>query len=134
VRVPGGVVLWGKVKSYKAPPGTHVVLDAPAATVSATAKRDGDQCEVELAPGGSLPARPLVIAVDAQCNVTADPEATAGSAPVSVPKPAAAPHSPRAGCCGAQTTPASPIATSGVVLALILRRRSTSRARARSSR
>jgi uncharacterized protein (TIGR03382 family) len=127
-------VVWGnKIASYKAPPGTHVVLDAPDASVAATAKRDGDSCDVTLAAGGSLPARPLVITVDAQCNVAADPEAVGSTAP-SAPKHATAPRSPRAGCCGAQTTPGSPIAMTVVVLAMLLRRRSTSRARARSSR
>jgi MYXO-CTERM domain-containing protein len=69
-----------------------------------------------------MPARPLVFVVDATCGIAADPDALPGNAPAS-PKAASSPRSPRAGCCGAQTTPASPVAMTLVVLGLLLRRR-----------
>jgi uncharacterized protein (TIGR03382 family) len=128
--VRDAVVIWRKpgspaVTAYKAPAGTHVVLDSAEQNgmATATGKPDGDGCAIAITAGGSMSARPLVLAVDAKCNVTSDPEAAGGSTPFSTPKHASTPHSPRAGCCGAQTTPGSPIAMSAVVLAIVLRRR-----------
>ncbi|MGE5183460.1 MAG: hypothetical protein ACM31C_15420 [Acidobacteriota bacterium] len=125
--------------AYRAPPGRHVVLDAPdkAGMATVTAKRDGDACVVEVTPGGSLPARPLIVELDAQCDVTLDPEAPAASAAGTRPAGAAGHrvHSRPAGCCGAQTTPGSPIAMAFVVGALAWRRRrAPSRASRRASR
>jgi hypothetical protein len=134
VRVGGvrdAVVVWRTSKgelAYKAPAATamtHVVMDAPdqGGMVSIAAHRDGDACAVQVTPGGSLPARPLVVTLDAQCNVTSDPEAGAGSAIALRPVTKAEVRSPRAGCCGAQTTPGSPIAMTVVVGVIVLRRR-----------
>jgi uncharacterized protein (TIGR03382 family) len=130
VRVSGvrdATVVWRKpgteaVTSYKAPAGVHVVLDTPGATATVTAKPDGDACAIDIKAGGAMPARPLVFVVDNKCGVAADPDALPGSAHAS-PKAASAPRSPRAGCCGAQTTPGSPIAMAVVVVGLLLRRR-----------
>jgi hypothetical protein len=130
VHVRDATVVWhtgGKDRlAYRAPPGTHVILDAPEQNGNATvtAKREGDACAVEVAPGGSLPARPLIVALDAQCNATLDPEAPAASAAGTRPGRSAQVRSPRAGCCGAQAAPGSPLAMALVVLAFVLRRRS----------
>ena len=125
------VVVWRTGKgelTYKAPAAaamTHVVMDAPdqggMATISA--HRDGDACAVTVTPGGSVPSRPLVATLDAQCNATTDPEAGAGTTVALRPVTKAEVRSPRAGCCGAQTTPGSPIAMTFVVGAIVLRRR-----------
>ncbi|MDB4955676.1 MAG: hypothetical protein JWO36_3245 [Myxococcales bacterium] len=108
--------------AYHAPPGTHVILDAPekAGTSSVTAKHAGDQCAVEVTAGGAIPARPLVVTLDSECNVTADPEA-ATTTPSAGTKPSSARvRSPRAGCCGAQTAPTSPIAMA-ILVGFLLR-------------
>jgi uncharacterized protein (TIGR03382 family) len=124
------VVVWPtkdgeKPLSYAVPAGAnvvHAILDLQMPTASVTARRDGDRCAVDVAPGGDLDTRPLVVALDAACKVTPDPE---------LPRTGAGPHrapaidrarSPRSGCCGAQTTPDSPIAMT-VVVALVARRR-----------
>jgi hypothetical protein len=131
VHVRDATVVWRSGKgslAYRAPPGTHVILDAPeqGGNATLTAKKEGDACAVEITAGGSLPARPLIVALDAQCHATLDPEAPAASAAGTArPPPSRAVHSPRAGCCGAQTAPTSPIALAFVVLALVLRRRDT---------
>lgn len=130
--VRDAVVIWrqgdGKL-AYRAPAGTHVILDAPEQNgmATVTAKPDGDGCAVEVTAGGSVPAKPIVVTLDHQCEVAADPEAPAASA-TTTHAPGTSSHAPRAqrsGCCGAQTTPGSPIAMAVVVLALMLRRRST---------
>ena len=81
------VVVWptqpGKPLAYRAPRGkvvTHVVLDAPASGGKATlsAKPDGDACAVTVAPGGPLPATPVIVTLDATCTVAADPEEPSG--------------------------------------------------------
>jgi len=93
-----------------------------------TAKPEGAGCAVSIASGGDL-TPPLVIALDAQCKITPDPEAATG-VPVehTLTKPTTShPRASRAGCCGAQTGPASPIATGALVLGLFMwprRRRS----------
>ncbi len=118
--------------SYRARPGTHVILDPPSlgGLATITAHRDGDACAVEVTPGGATPAEPLIAILDETCAITIDPAtAAAGSAigtkPSRAPRGSAPePRSSRAGCCGAQTTPASPIAMTLVVLAVVLRRRS----------
>ena len=114
---------------YKARPGTHVILDAPA-TSSITAKKDGDSCAVSVTSGGSIAARPAVVTVDASCLVAVDPEA-ASATPAAGTRPAppasTSNRSKRSGCCGAQSTPGSPIAMTLVVLAIVLRRRARRR-------
>lgn len=116
--------------AYRAAPGTHVVLDAPAlgglATITAT--RDGTACAVTVTPGGATPAQPLIATLDSRCAITSDPPtASAGSAigtrAPHAPRTAPEPRSSRAGCCGAQTTPGSPITMALVVLGIVLRRR-----------
>jgi hypothetical protein len=105
---------------------THVIIDGPEqdGLATVTAKRDADACVVTVAAGGVTPARPLIVTLDDHCTLTDDPQTDA--------VPTARQHrgsshggarSPRAGCCGAQTAPASPLALAFVVLALALRRR-----------
>lgn len=137
VRVQGtrdAVVVWpnkpNSKLAYRAPRGklvTHVVLDAPATggKASVSAIPDGDECVVTVAPGDALPATPVIVTLDNGCTVTADPEEPNGVSAEG--KPALVPSKPsvrRGGCCGAQSTPGSPIAMSLVVLALLWRRRS----------
>ena len=121
-------VVWptkpGAAFSYTAPKGTHVILDGPAST-AITAKPAGDKCAVDVAAAGSLTARPAVVTLDASCAVTPDPAAAsaataAGTRPA---PPSAGARSPRSGCCGAQSTPGSPIAMTLIVLAIVLRQR-----------
>lgn len=128
----GGVrdaaIVWptkpGAAFNYKAKPGTHVILDAPAKS-AVSAKKDGDACAVDVASGGSNDARPAVLMLDASCAVTVDPEASSaarsGGAPPAPPAPAT--RSPRSGCCGAQAAPGSPIAMALVVFIVLARRR-----------
>jgi uncharacterized protein (TIGR03382 family) len=101
-----------------------VILDGPAST-TITAKPAGDKCAVNVAAAGSLTSRPAVVTLDASCAVTPDPSAaTAATAAGTRPTaPTAGARSPRSGCCGAQSTPGSPIAMTLVVLAIVLRRR-----------
>jgi uncharacterized protein (TIGR03382 family) len=136
VRITGtrdAVVVWptspGSGLSYQAPRGkavTHVVLDAPEAggTASVTAKLDGAGCAVTVAPGGTRSARPVIVTLDEACAVAPDPEEPSGVSAEG--KPAPVPGKSRVrrgGCCGAQSTPGSPLAMSVVVLALLWRRR-----------
>ncbi|HTR53856.1 MAG TPA: MYXO-CTERM sorting domain-containing protein [Kofleriaceae bacterium] len=129
VQLAHATVVWrplgarGDRFGYRAPPGVHVVLDAPAATADVTAHRDGDACAVDVGPGTDVPARPIVVAVDADCRVTVDPEAAQTAAALLPGTPVSSAHSARAGCCGAQTTPGSSPAMAFVVLAIVLRRR-----------
>lgn len=140
VRVTGvrdAVVVWrtrgNGTLAYSAPTGTHVVLDPPDSMVDVTAKPDGTGCAVRVTGGGKVQALPLVFALDSTCNVTLDAEAPAASA-AGTRVPRTASRTPRAGCCGAEATPGSALAMALVVLALVLRRRSTSREPARSAR
>jgi hypothetical protein len=139
VRVSGlrdATIVWSTSSdtlSYTATPGTHVILDAPDATANVTAKRSGNGCAMSVAGRGTLPARPLVINVDASCAVTLDGEAPAASA-IGTRVPRAKARSPRTGCCGAEAAPGTSIAMTLVVLAFVCRRRTTSRARARFAR
>lgn len=112
--------------AYAASPGTHVILDPPGTTATASAKRTAAGCAVNVRGGGPLPARPLVIRVDDACSVALDAEAPAASA-VGTRPPRVKTRSPRSGCCGAQTTPGSAFATSAAVLALVLRTRRRTR-------
>ncbi len=123
--------------TYRATPGTLVVLDAPAlgGLATITAHREGDACAVKVTPGGPTPARPLVATLSPSCAITIDPAtASAGSAIGTKPSraPRAEPRSSRAGCCGAQATPGSTTAMTIVVLAVALRRRSRPRSAPRS--
>jgi hypothetical protein len=137
--VRDAVVVWrtsgSGTLSYQAPPGTHVILDAPDAQASITAKRSGDNCAVSVTGGGSIPARPAIIGIDASCNVTLDPEAPAASAVGTKPRKAAGVRSQRPGCCDTGSGPASPLALSLLVTGVLRRprRAATSRARARSA-
>jgi uncharacterized protein (TIGR03382 family) len=127
------VVVWpttpGARLAYRAPRAravTHVVLDAPAADGNATltAKPDGDACAVTVAAGGALAATPVIATLDDACAVTADPQEPSGMSAERKPAPVPArSRARRSGCCGAQSTPGSPIAMTVVVLALLLRRR-----------
>jgi len=114
--------------AYAAPKAaamTHVVLDAPeqSGKATVTAKVDGERCAVAVSAGGDVPARPLIVTLDASCNIVADAEAPAASAIASRPSHAADARSPRAGCCGAEAAPGSSFAMAGVVLGFALRRR-----------
>jgi len=136
VRIAGtrdAVVVWplkpGSPLTYRAPRAkavTHVVLDAPATDgkASITAKPDGDACVVTVSAGGALRAQPVIATLDDACAAIADPEEPNGvsaegkAGPLRRPTPAR-----RSGCCGAQSTPGSPLAMSAVVLLLLWRRR-----------
>jgi len=130
------VVVWpnrpGSTFTYRAPkpapgaPITHVVLDAPATAGKAavTARPDGDACAVTVAPGGAIPAAPVIVTLDETCAVTADPEAPSGVSAEAKPAPIRVkPSARRGGCCAAQSTPGSPLAMSAAVAVLLLRRR-----------
>ncbi len=125
------VVVWptGDTLSYVAPPGTHVILDAPqlAGMATVTAKRAGDACSVTVTPGGSTAARPAIVTLDAACGVVVDPSsasvASAAGTKPSARRPSTNARTQRNGCCGAQSTPGSPIAMSMVVIGIVRRRR-----------
>jgi len=136
VRIQGtrdAVVVWpdqpGGVLAYQAPKGkaiTHVVLDAPAAggKASLSATPAGDGCIVTVGAGGTFSATPVIVTLDEACAVTADPEEPNGVSAEG--KPAPVPGKSRVrrgGCCGAQSTPGSPLAMSLVVLVVLWRRR-----------
>jgi hypothetical protein len=137
VRVQGtrdAVVVWpttaGGDLVYRAPKGkavTHVVLDAPErdGKASVIAKAAGDDCAVTIAAGGTQPARPVIVTLDAACAVAADPEepGSVSAAGKPAPIPRNKPGVRRGGCCGAQTTPGSPVVMSLAVIGLLLRRR-----------
>ncbi|MGE0551767.1 MAG: hypothetical protein AB7O24_32470 [Kofleriaceae bacterium] len=141
VRVTGArdaVVVWpnqpGGALSYRALPGTHVVIDGPErdGTATITAKRDGANCAVDVAAGGTTPARPAIFILDANCALAAEvPAASATSSGGTKPPPVPTTNSKsaRSGCCGAQSTPGSPLAMSLVVMAIVMRRRRVARAR-----
>jgi hypothetical protein len=130
VRITGvreAVVVWplepASAFTYRAPKGTHVVLDAPD-KVAITATTDGDDCSVSVKSGGDVGA-PAIITVDEACKVAIDPEAAnaasaLGTKPPPIRKQATA---RRSGCCGAQTTPGSTFAIAIVVGWLLVRRR-----------
>ncbi|MGE0869621.1 MAG: hypothetical protein AB7P03_13735 [Kofleriaceae bacterium] len=137
VRVTGArdaVVVWPKQPSdklsYRALPGTHVILDAPERDGSATIKatRDGQSCAVEVTAGGTTPARPAIFVLDASCALAAETPAANAATATAIgtkppPMPATNAKSARSGCCGAQSTPGSPLAMSLVVIAIVLRRK-----------
>lgn len=124
------VVVWptGDTLSYTAPPGTHVILDAPqlAGMATITAKRDGNACSVSVTPGGTTPARPVIVTLDAACAVVVDPaSANVASAAGTKPpgRPSASVRTKSGGCCGAQSSPSSPVAMSVIVIGIVVRRR-----------
>ena len=124
------IVVWptGDKLSYTAPPGTHVVLDAPevAGMATVTAVRSGSACTVTVTPGGSTPARPAIVTLDAACAVVVDPSSASVTSAVGTRPPpirSSSGRTQRSGCCGAQTTPGSPIAMSLIVIGIVLRRR-----------
>jgi hypothetical protein len=142
VRISGvrdAVVIWRSNNSgtleYSAAPGTHVILDPPDVNADVTAKQNGKSCAVRVGGGGKLPARPLVINVDASCNVALDTEAPAASA-VGTRAPrnkSGGARSPRSGCCGAEATPGSAFAMTFVVTVILLSRPRRGRRRASRS-
>lgn len=120
---PGGKLAY---RAPRAPSVTHVLLDAPAlgGKASIAAKPDGDGCAVLVTGGGTFSATPAIVTLDDACAVTADPDEPSGVSAERKPAPVPArSRARRSGCCGAQTTPGSPIAMTVVVLALLLRRR-----------
>lgn len=138
------IVTWptkaGGAVTYRAPKGSaavaHVILDGAETDGKATvaAKLDGDDCTVSVSGGGDLLARPAILALDGSCAVTPDLVGENAVASVITKKPSAraggratASAKRPSGCCGANTTPASPLATGLVVGALLLRRRRRSR-------
>lgn len=139
VRLAGtrdAVVVWpnqpGGALAYRAPKGTagkavtHVVLDAPATGGTATlaARPDGDACAVTVTPGGPLSATPVIATLDAACAVMPDPAEPSGTSAERKAGPLRSRSTARrGGCCGAQSTPGSPIAMSAIVFAVLLRRR-----------
>ena len=134
VRLSGpreAVVIWplraARTLTYKAPRGTHVVLDAPEVDgkASIAATKSGDACEVSITAGGTVPARPAIFVLDDACAVTIDEAsgAAASAANTRPPPVRAQPTSKRSGCCGASATPGSPIAMALIVGGLVLRRR-----------
>ncbi len=126
--VRDAVVVWpttpGTAFRYTAPTGTHVILDGPA-SAAISAKPSGTGCTVEVTAGGAMSGRPAVFSLGAACALTIDPEAASAASAIGTrPAPSASTaRSPRSGCCGAQSTPGSPIAMTLVVLAIVLRRR-----------
>jgi hypothetical protein len=115
--------------AYSAPPGTHVVLDAPGSTVDVTAQRNGTSCSVRVTNGRALLARPLVLTLDAACAVVLDAEMPAAPAN-QANAPRATVRPPRAGCCSAEPAPVSTLALALVVLAILCGRATSSRRRA----
>ena len=125
--------------TYRAPPGQHVVLDAPGMATGhaqVTATKDGATCAVTVAEAAAgMDARPLVLAVSDACVVTEDGPETApvapsidGDAPASSSAPRAwsppprptdlfpppeppgpAPVPPRAAGCGCETSGPAPL-------------------------
>jgi hypothetical protein len=113
---------------YRAPRGKllHVVLDAPRTRGKSTlaARADGADCVVRVTPGGDIPAHPVMVRLDEACAVSIDPEA-ARALPIgykSSPSPPTS-GSKRSGCCGAQTSPETPLAAALLTGALLLRPR-----------
>ncbi len=129
VRMSGvrdAVVIWRTdgegALAYSAPPGTHVILDAPAPMVDISASRDGRNCAVRVTAGRTLPARPLIVTIDATCAVALDAE-TAPASASRAQVPHASLRSPRAGCCDASAAHGSTFTIGALVLASLLRRR-----------
>ncbi len=117
--------------AYRAPTGTvNVVLDGPDAggTVTVSAARAGTECALTLSAGGTVPARPAIFTLDAECRVTADPPtlSAASAARTQAPLPTRA-GGRRGGCCDTGGSPAGSLALVGVVAlgALGRRRRAT---------
>jgi hypothetical protein len=85
-------------------PSRHVVYDAPAdaaghATVTATAA--GGRCQIHIAPGGTMAARPLLFSVGLAlegCTVTDDPDVRPGTVAPGSGIPANPARAPAAGC------------------------------------
>jgi hypothetical protein len=133
------VVVWpehpGAALTYRAPRRravSHVVLDAPASGGKArvTARPDGDACQVTVAPGGSVPAAPVIVTLDARCAITAVPAVPAAEPDRAGPgaRPGARPpvypgaHVAHGGCCGTGSGPAAPMAMALAVLVPLRRR------------
>src|SRR5262249_29474578 len=71
--------------SYTAPPGLHLVLDAPQdakGRSAVTGTRSGAGCRIAVRPGAGYDARPLMIRVGADCAVAEEPkQPTSGPSP-----------------------------------------------------
>ena len=131
--VRDAVVVWprkpGAPLEYRAPRGKllHVILDAPVTAGKSTvaARADGADCVVRVSAGGDLPGHPAIVQLDDACAVALDPEAERAAAGGTQPPPRPVPGSPskRSGCCGAQASPETPLASAMLVGALLRRRR-----------
>jgi hypothetical protein len=130
--VRDAVVVWptkpGGPLEYRAPRGRllHVVLDAPneKGQSTLTARADGGDCVVRVTAGGDVPARPAVVQLDEACAVTVDPAAAqAATGAIKPPPRQRLPGQTKRGCCGAQTSPETPLAATALVGALLLGRR-----------
>lgn len=120
------------VTTYKAGPGTQVVLRDG----TATAAKSGDACDVTIGPGGSGSAAPLVFTLDTTCAIKADdrigpatPNLDGTSSLVQLTVPPSH-KTGRRGSCSIVNDPASPLLVGFV--AFVLRRKRQSR-RARSA-
>ena len=115
---------------YRAPRGAavaHVILDAPelAGMATITATVEGDACAVTVAPGGTTPARPVVVTLDSRCAVTADPmtQTASSAAGTAASRVGGGPGTQRrGGCCGAAGGGRSGSPVAALVLVVILRR------------
>jgi hypothetical protein len=105
--------------TYTAPPGMHVVLDAPEkdGKATVTAKPAGKDCEVAITAGGEVRSLPVIVTLDAACKITPDLEVEAGSTAPALTKPSSSHvRSPRGGCCGTQGGPSSPAMAGAIAL------------------
>lgn len=127
------VVVWphkpGAALAYQVPRGkaTHVILDAAQidGKATVTARPEGNGCAISVAAGGEMPGRPAIVEIDEACKISVDPEAVHAASAIGTrpPRVAGQSRTKRTGCCGAQTSPGSPVAMSAFVGALLLRRR-----------
>lgn len=138
------VVLWptddeARTLSYTAPriaKLTHVVLGAPETDdrATVTAKPVGETCAVTVVAGGMIPAKPLVVSLDASCAVTVDRAAI--SAPSALADASASgAHGGGGGkrmlgCCDAGEPAGGPVVLALLVVGGLV----TRRGRARSAR
>ena len=136
-------VVWptarGSAFEYRASRGTHVIVDGPEAA-AITARPDGDACAVAVKAGDArstsiagAAGTSAIVTLDASCAVAVDPLAESAASAVGTKPPPIRKRASarRSGCCGAQTTPGSPIAMTLVVAWIVLRPASR-RARRRS--
>jgi len=131
--VRDAVVVWRtggtSALSYAGPAdATHIVLDAIEGA-QLTAAREGTGCHVKVVGGAGSAVKPVVAMLDAQCNVTIDPQAAAASPIDTRPRgssggaPVGSARALRSGCCGAEAAPGSASAMALVVVGILMRRR-----------